>query len=375
MVELDGSYGEGGGALVRVALALSALTGEPLSVKNIRANRPEPGLKAQHLEAVKALKQICEAKTSDIALGSTEFWFHPGKIKKGTYEINIGTAGSITLALQALILPCLFASGKVTLKIKGGTCGKWQASVDYLQHLLLPHLQRFVEKIEMKILQRGYYPAGGGEIHLEISPRFKLKMSLKELQEEMKNKVSKIRLLERGELQLIKGIINSSKELEEKEVGERIKHVAEGSIKKYNVPINIEIEYAKSQSIGGEFLLWANFSSQEFDNRIILGSSVLIEKGKSSEQIGKEAAELLIKEIESDGAVDKHLADQLVPFMALLPESEIFVSEITEHTKTNIYVIEKFLPVKFEIEGRKIKVLEDKQINSRSTNPLHPKIF
>ena len=360
MIELDGSYGEGGGALVRVALALSALTGEPLSVKNIRANRPEPGLKAQHLKAIKALKQICEAKTSDIALGSTEFWFHPGKIKKGIYEINIETAGSITLALQAIILPCLFASGKVTLKIKGGTCGKWQASVDYLQHLLLPHLQRFVEKIELKILQRGYYPAGGGEVQLEISPRFKLKSSLKELQEEMKNKVSKIKLLLQGELQQIKGIINLSQELEEKEVGERIKHAIEGSIRKYNVSMNIEVEYSRNQSIGGEVLLWANFSSQEFDNRIILGSSVLIEKGKSSEHIGKEAAELLDKEIESDGAVDRHLADQLIPFMALLPGSEILVSEITEHTKTNIYVAEKFLPVKFKVEGRKVMVLKDR---------------
>ncbi|MBI4981070.1 hypothetical protein HZC30_05955 [Candidatus Woesearchaeota archaeon] len=149
MIQLDGSYGEAGGALVRVALALSTLTGQEFKVTNIRANRPEPGLKAQHLEAINALKQICTAETNEIKLGTTELYFTPGKIKRGIYEIDIGTAGSISLVLQALILPCLFAPGKVTLKIKGGTCGRWQASVYYLQNILLPHLHRFAEKIEL----------------------------------------------------------------------------------------------------------------------------------------------------------------------------------------------------------------------------------
>src|SRR3989338_6026985 len=169
MLTLDGTHLEGGGSLVRVALALSALTGKPFKITNIRANRSEPGLKAQHLHAIKALTQLCQAETNPIDIGTRELTFKPGKIKKGIYSIDIGTAGSITLLLQALILPSLFAPGKVTLNITGGTCGKWQASVDYLQHLLLPHLQRFVEKIELKIIKRGYYPAGGGEIILEIS--------------------------------------------------------------------------------------------------------------------------------------------------------------------------------------------------------------
>src|SRR3989338_10073464 len=225
MIILDGNYGEGGGALVRTALALSALTGQEFKVTNIRAGRTDAVLKAQHLTAVKALKEFCKAETNDVELGSTELWFKPGKIKRGIYDIDIGTAGSITLLLQALILPSLFAPGKVTFNITGGTCGKWQASVDYLQNILLPYLHRFVEKIEIKILKRGYYPKGQGVIRLEISPRFNIHKydSFSALSEELPFKVPKIVMLEQGKLEQIRGIINVSVELQEKEVGERIK--------------------------------------------------------------------------------------------------------------------------------------------------------
>lgn len=347
MIELDGSHGEGGGALVRTALALSTLTGKEFKVTNIRAGRPEPGLKAQHLEAINALKQICNAETNDIKVGSTELYFKPGKLKRGIYHTDIGTAGSISLLLQAIILPCLFAPGKVTLKIKGGTCGKWQASVYYLQNVLLPHLHKFSEKIELKILKPGYYPKGGGEVNVEISPRFSAPEQLK----------IPISLLEQGNLEQIRGIINLSKELEEKEAGERIQQSAQSILKKYNVPISIRVEYSSALSIGGEIILWALFSDNgkiNSDNPIILGSDALIEKNKRSEEIGKEAAEKLSQEIDAGKVVDAHLLDQLIPFMALLPDSEIKVREISMHARTNIYVCEKFLPIAFKINDNKI---------------------
>lgn len=361
MIELDGSSGEGGGALVRVALALSTLTGQEFKVTNIRANRPEPGLKAQHLEAINALKQICKAETNEIQLGTTELYFKPENIKRGIYEIDIGTAGSISLVLQALILPCLFAPGKVTLKIKGGTCGKWQASVYYLQNILLPHLHRFAEKIELKILKPGYYPQGGGEISLEISPRIRL-MDFSEVSSfltELNSKTSKIKLLEQGKLEQIKGIVNLSSELESKEVGERVKSAAESSLKRFNVPINIRVEYARSLCPGGEIVLWGIFSSHgkvDSDNPIILGSDALLERNKTSEQVGKEAAEKLAKEIDAVKVVDEHLLDQLIPFMGLLPGSEICAKEVSSHAQTNIHIVEQFLPVKFKVIGNKICV-------------------
>ena len=363
MIILDGNYGEGGGALVRTALALSALTGQEFKVSNIRAGRTDAGLKAQHLTAIKTLKEFCHAETNNIDLGSTELHFKPGKIKRGVYDIDIGTAGSITLLLQALILPSLFAPGKVTFNITGGTCGKWQASVDYLQNILLPYLNRFVEKIEMKILKRGYYPKGQGIIRLEVSPRFNIHKygSFSALAEELPFKVPKLILLEQGKLEQVRGIVNVSMELQEKEVGERIKNAAVGSVKQYNVPINIRVEYAKAESIGGEALVWAIFSSNgkvDYDNPVILAGDALVEKGRSSEEIGKEAAAELKRQIDAGAAVDHHLADQLIQFMGLLPGSRMKAGPVSKHAETNMYVAEKFLPVAFKVEKNVVSVEE-----------------
>ena len=363
MIELDGDYGEAGGALVRVALALSALTGQEFKVTKIRSGRKDSGLKSQHLTAIKTLKELCRAETNDVQMGSTELRFKPGKIKKGIYDVDIGTAGSITLLLQALILPSIFAPGKVTFNITGGTCGKWQASVDYLQNILLPYLHRFVEKIEIKILRRGYYPKGLGSIRLEISPRFNLHKyeSFSALRDELPFKVQKILLLEQGKLEQIRGIVNVSSELQEKDVGDRIKNAALGGLKQYNVPANIRVEYAKAESIGGEVLVWGIFSAGgkvDYDNPVILAGDALIEPQKSSEEIGKEAAGELKKQIDAGAAVDYHLADQLIQFMGLLPGSQMKAGELSKHAQTNMYVVEKFLPVGFKVENNMVSVME-----------------
>tara|TARA_Y100000310_G_scaffold314502_1_gene363927 strand:+ start:104 stop:1177 length:1074 start_codon:yes stop_codon:yes gene_type:complete len=355
MIELDGNYVEGGGSIARVALALSTLTGKPFKITNIRAGRKQPGLKAQHLTAVKALKEICQAQASDVYLGSKEFMFIPKKIKKGTYEIDIGTAGSITLLLQALLPPCLFAPGKITLKIKGGTSGKWSASVDYLQNILLPHLNKFVDKINFKILKRGYYPKGGGEVELTIHPKH-----LQDFYQNL-NTIPKINLTEPGKLVQIKGIINCSKFLEKGKVAERIKQSAEITLRKLDCPTDIAVEYSDTLSPGGEIVLWARFSQGEeinFNNPVILGADARAEKGKKAEIVGQEAAQELIQEIKSGASVDKYLGDQLLMYMALLPGSKINVSEITDHCKTNMYVIEKFLDVGFVVKGKEVEVIK-----------------
>jgi len=358
MITLDGSQGEGGGALVRVALALSTYTGQEFKITNIRAGREQGGLKAQHLAAIKALKKICNAETNEVEIGTTELHYKPDKIKSGRYEFDIGTAGSITLFLQAIILPSLFAPGKMTFAVKGGTSGKWQASVDYLQQILLPQLKRFVDKIELKILKRGYYPEGGGEIVLEIVP-FK----------DRKKTVVPIILTTPGKLEQIKGIINVSASLQEQRVAERIRQAAEAGLRKYQVPINIRVEYAQTKSTGGELLLSAVFSNNgtiDQINPVILGGDALLEKGKRSEEVAKEAVEELSQEIDGNAAVDHHLADQLIPFMALMPGSKIKVREVSPHTQTNIEIVEQFLPVKFEVKDNviEVKVLSEDHMNN-----------
>lgn len=353
MIELDGSYGEGGGSLVRVALALATFTGQSFKVNNIRSGRPQPGLKPQHLMGVEALKKMSEAKSNSLQLGSTELEFIPGKIKSGHYEIDIGTAGSITLLTQAFLLPCLFASGKVTIVIKGGTCGKSQASVDYLQNILLPLLSPFVKAINLKILKRGYYPQGGGLVQLEISPKYKNTYQ-PSFSEELAAQLPALKLTQSGQLEQVRGVINLSQELAAKTVGERIVRAAQATLSPLKVPVNIRIDYVSSLDVGGEILIWAVFNDHGKISATV-ASSELLEKNRSSEELGKIVAEDLIKEIKSAAVVDHHLADQLIQFLALKPGSEIKTSFVSQHTLTNIYVCEKFLPVRFKIDGQTIK--------------------
>jgi RNA 3'-phosphate cyclase len=361
MLELDGNCQEGGGALLRVALAASTLTNKPFKITNIRAGRPKPGLKAQHINTIKALQEMSGAKSSEAELGTTELWFQPGQVKSGNYTIDIGTAGSITLLLQGLILPCLFAPAKVTLNITGGTCGKWQASVDYLKELLLPQLKRFVNKIDLRILKRGYFPRGGGEIVLEITPKYKLKdfNHVRELVDKLSSETKKIELVDQGDLEQIRGVLNLSQELEQYNVPERVTHTAKMLVSPKQVPINIRTELVNTFSTGGDLLLWSVHSKEDDVsniNPVRLAGDSLLEKGKKSEIVAKEAAAKLLKELDSGAAVDSYLADQLLQFMLLLPESKIETSEVTKHCLTNIYVLEKFFSVKFNVNNNVISV-------------------
>ena len=148
MLKIDGSYGEGGGQIIRTALALSTITGKGFEAINIRQGRKQPGLKAQHLHCIKALEELCGAKAEHSELGSSTLKYKPGKIKGKDIKIDIGTAGSISLLLQAVLLPCFFADKKVKLDIIGGTSGKWAMPFDYFNNVLVPF---FGDKINVKL--------------------------------------------------------------------------------------------------------------------------------------------------------------------------------------------------------------------------------
>jgi len=343
MIELDGSYLEGGGQIVRTALALSTITQKPFEVTDIRKGRPNPGLKNQHLFCIKALEELCNAKTGYAELGSTRLRFIPGKIKPQTISIDIGTAGSITLLLQSLLIPSIFANKKVRLKITGGTDVSWSPQFHYLTQVILPHLRKYAD-IEPSLLKRGYYPKGNGKVDIKIKPKFTLQ-TIKE--------APKTEITEQHSLIQIKGVSHASTDLQQANVAERQAKAAKLILNKFNCPVQIRTEYSQTLSTGSGITLWAIFSKDpneiDFNNPIILGADVLGERGKRSEQVGKQAADELIKEIESKAPVDKHLADNLIPFIALLG-GKIKVSEITNHTLTNIYVCEQFLGKVFKVD-------------------------
>jgi RNA 3'-phosphate cyclase len=322
MITINGSLGEGGGQILRTALALSALIGEPVRIENIRVNRPKPGLSFQHLKAVEALCEMTGGRAQGLAVGSTTVEFHPGELQPGDYTFDIGTAGSVTLLLQALLLPSAFTGS--TLTLKGGTDVRWSPPVDYLKRVFLPAVERTDIHVRVEVLSRGFYPRGGGE----VVARFLRTGTLRPLQ-----------VVERGNLLRIQGISYSSNL-----PGHVVDRMAKSARMTLVREAKIEKEVSRGPSTGAGIVLWAVYENT------VMGASDLGERGVPAEEVGKGAAERLLAEMER-GAVDRHLADQLIPLMALAKgESEIIVGEMTGHVKTNIKITEEILGNRFSVK-------------------------
>ena len=353
MIKINGSYLEGGGQIVRTALALSTLTGKPFTANNIRKGRSQPGLKNQHLTAVNTLRQMCDAQTKGAELASTELEYIPGKVNFKNLNIDIGTAGSITLLLQAILPVVLFKDKKMKIQVKGGTDTKYSMPVDYFTNVFIPQLRRYAD-FDISLEKRGYYPKGAGQLVIKLNPKYSFKEGIMENLSKLREKP--IKILEQNKLQVIYGASHASKDLMKSNVAERQAKTAKYILGKYGVASKISIQYTDTLSTGSGITLWAMFSNSDemdFQNPVILGADSLGEKSKPAEKVGTEAAERLGNQIDSSAPIDKYLADQILPYLAL-SGGEINVSEVTEHAKANIYVIEKFLDVKFKIKGNRI---------------------
>lgn len=322
MLEIDGSYGEGGGQLVRTAVALSAVTGREIRVTNIRKNRQNPGLKQQHLKALETTARICEARVSGLFPGSTELSFAPVEIKGGKYDIDIGTAGSITLLLQCFMPALPFAKEKVELTVRGGTDVAWAPTIDYLQQVTFRALERLGYAGKVILKEHGYYPKGGGKVSASFEPcRLRGFHFLKEEEE-------------------IRGISHASNL--PAHVPLRQAEAARLKLLEAGYPSRIETQSFEVFSTGSGITLWAGY----------LGGSALGERGLPAEKVGERAAEEIILELRAGASVDVHLADQLIPYMALAGNSSYTVRELSPHTATNIWITEQFLDVKFRIKEK-----------------------
>jgi RNA 3'-phosphate cyclase len=333
MIEIGGSYGEGGGQILRTALAFSAILNRPIKINRIRAGRKNPGLQPQHLKSIEALATITKARVDGVKIGADAITFFPEKIIPGHYEFDIGTAGSVPLLLQALLLPLSLCESKSSLVLTGGTHVAWSPPFHYLTEVLFPSLALMGIRVEAEIERWGWYPKGGGRIEVEIHPTPKL---------------APVSFERRG---LLKGVYGISA------ISNLPRHVAERQReralirieKELNLQAEVEIlSEIPSSGQGSFFFLIAESEGAK------AGFSSLGKRGKRAEAVADEAVDSLKEYLESDGCVDSHLADQLISFMAFAKGSSSFTTnKITEHLLTNLWVIEHFIKISVSRLGNK----------------------
>ncbi|WP_202319149.1 RNA 3'-terminal phosphate cyclase [Archaeoglobus neptunius] len=329
MIEIDGSYGEGGGQILRTAIALSCVTGEAVRIVRIRANRPKPGLAAQHLRGIEAAKMISGAEVEGLRPGSTEVIFKPGKIRGGDVRVNIGTAGSITLIFQSILLPLVFAEQRSTVTVTGGTDVAWSPPVDYFRHVTLRALRDMGLDCHVKVLRRGYYPKGGGVVRLLVEPGRLKGKKFKKAHEKAYG-------------------VSHCQNLPE-HVAERQAKAATDYLAAKGIDAEIKIEVLRGHSTGSGITLWSGYK----------GGSALGERGKRAEVVGKEAAEKFYYEFSNPASFDCHLADQILPFASMADGvTEYTTSKITLHLRSNAYVVNSFFANAVEIdeERKRIKI-------------------
>ena len=331
MLEVDGSQKSGSGTILRLSVAMAAILNKPLHIYNIRQKRPQPGLKPQHLEAVLTAAKLCDATVKGAKIGSKELWFYPTEVVGGRVEAEIGTAGSIPMLLVTVLPICAFAKNPVHIHIsKGGTDVSHSPTTNYLSHVFLPVLGKMGLRASLIVHKYGYYPKGMGEVSVKVTPNVKL---------------ASLEFGEFGLLESLKGV-SVCTFLADRKVAERQAKSAKALLKTrgYEADIKVINDFSNPLQKGSSLTLWA-----KTDTGILFGGDAIGELRKPSEAVGREAAENLLREIEAKATVDVHLADMLVPYMALAEGESVFLTRsITDHLETNMWLAQKIINIEFE---------------------------
>lgn len=326
-VTLDGAIGEGGGQILRSALSLSMITGIPFVIERIRARRKKPGLLRQHLTAVQAAQAVCGATVSGAELGSSRLIFEPGPVQGGAFRFAIGTAGSCTLVLQTVLPALWYAPVGSDITVSGGTHNPMAPPADHLIRSWLPLMRQLGVQTEIALINHGFYPAGGGEVRAQVSPG---------------RPQGGLQLLRRGALQHV--------ELEARvadiplEVAHRELSALSEALSGLEQTLHCHSRQLPARFGAGNVLQVALRHEHITALFVALG-----EKGVSSERVAERLAQDVLAYQRGQGVVDEHLADQLVLPMALAGGGEFVASAATDHLRTNMQVIEKFLPVEFQL--------------------------
>lgn len=335
MITIQGDMLEGGGQILRLSTALATLIGEPIKIVKVRGKRKPPGLRRQHITALKVLASLCNGKVEGLTVGSTEVFFEPGDMKGGVYTFDVGTAGSVSLILQAAMPVMVFTPSPVELKLRGGTNNPMAPPVDYLERVLFEDLKLMGVEARLKVYRRGFYPRGGGEVEVQTNPSRRLKPLI---------------LQQIGRTLEIRGLVYSCRL--PNHIAERMALSASERLRSAGLNPVFEKEVLQPENPKCSLDPGCGIILSVKHDYGLFGVDNLGVKGKRAEIVGSEAADQLIELVKGGYPVDRHLCDQLIIWMALADGlSRIKTIELTLHALTCIELTKTILGSEFKIEG------------------------
>ncbi len=327
-IKIDGSYGEGGGQILRTSVTLSAITKKPVEIVNIRAKRDNPGLRPQHANAINAVASLCNAKVENVHVGSDTIKFMPKGMQSGSINIDIGTAGSITMILQTVIPAASLSGRNVEIELRGGTDVRWSPTLDYLRFVVRPAFSMIGINFDVDVQRRGYYPVGGGIVKAAIEPCVKS---------------NTFDMIKAPKIEPMMVSICSSLPAH---VAQRQIAAALAKLQKVGIvckSYSASVEH--SSSSGSSILVYSVSNFGPF-----IGGDAIGEKGKRAEDVGTEAADKFLVAYNSNAPIDEYLADMLVlPLCLTDGKSRFIVNKASQHLYTNLYVTSKIVECKYEV--------------------------
>lgn len=327
-IRIDGGCGEGGGQILRTSVALSAITKKPVEVFNIRAKRDNPGLRPQHVTAIKAVASLCDAGVENLDIGSSMIRFSPNEMHGGSMKMDVGTAGSITMILQAIIPAVSLANKKADVELVGGTDVRWSPTFDYMRYVLRAAYKTLGINFDINVLKRGYYPVGGGVVKASIEPCSKL------------NALDMV-TAPKVEPKMISVCSSLPKHVAERQIASALSKLNKENVKCNSYSASLE----QSHSPGSSILVYSTSDYGPF-----IGGDSIGERGKRAEVVGSEAADNFLDVYLSNAPIDPHLADMLVlPLSLAEGRSKFVVNKASQHLSTNLYIASKIVNCSYEI--------------------------
>jgi RNA 3'-terminal phosphate cyclase (ATP) len=327
LLKIDGSYGEGGGQILRTSLALSIITRRPVLIENIRAKRDKPGLRRQHLTAVRAAATISGAKLSGDTIGSRELRFEPAATQSGDYKFDVGSAGSTTLVLQTILPPLLLAGGRSVIELVGGTHNPFAPPFDFLDRAFLPLVNRMGPQVVPALERPGFYPAGGGRMRVEIEPAARL---------------VPLEIVERGEI--VRRLCRAT-------LSNLPAHIAERELAAVASALDwpehcLEVRRYQERHFGPGNMVTIEIESERV-TEVFTGFG---RRGAPAETVAHEVATEAMRYLAADVPVGEHLADQMILPLALAGGGTYVTLPPSPHLTTNVEIVHKFLDVPIHVE-------------------------